>query len=507
MARRSTNAGRGQLSFTDALRGLQSLHDADDDGPGDDGGHDPDRPWTVSEACDRVNRALSDIEAGRPIRVEGEVGDCSIRDHWYFTLRDEHGAKLACSFFSQRRRASGGAPTPTVGMRVVATGRLEYWTKGGRLSLIVSKLEEAGLGDLHQRFERLKGDLEARGWFDPARRLPLPGFARSALVLTSASGAALHDLEETARRRWPGFRLLLAPIPVQGEAATPRIADAIRSARRRAPGLGVDAIVLTRGGGSLEDLWCFNEEAVAAAIVESREEAVRTHADGGPAPVPLVAAIGHEVDSSIAEFCADHRASTPTQAAMVLVPDAGEHREILDARLERIRLLTRRGLERAAGRLGLAAGHEVLRRPARLLDPHERRIAEASRRLRDTLRAHLEEGRRRLETAGIRHGAVSPATRLVAARESVDAAERRLTRAMASSLARRRERLGHLAARWRAVGPTEVLSRGYALVVDESGRPIRRSDEVAIGSRITATLAEGVLHATVDAREPDTDPA
>ncbi len=507
MARRSTNGTRGQLSFTDALRGLKSLQDpGDGDRPDASGDGGPDRPWTVSETCDRVNHALAGIESGRAIRVEGEVGDCSIRDHWYFTLRDEHGAKLACSFFSQRRRAAGGAPTPAVGMRVVATGRLEYWTKGGRLSLIVSDLREAGLGDLHQRFERLKQDLEDRGWFDPTRRLPLPRFARSALVLTSASGAALRDLEETARRRWPGFRMLLAPIPVQGEAATPLIAAAIRAARRRAPALGVDAIVLTRGGGSLEDLWCFNEEAVAAAIIESREEAVRLHAAGGPRPVPLVAAIGHEVDSSIAEFCADHRASTPTQAAMVLVPDASENRDVVEARFERLRLLVGRGLDRARGRMDLAARHEVLRRPARLLDPQRRRIEEATRRLRDAIGASEEAGRRRVETAGVRLESLSPAARLAAAGAVLDTAERRLSMATKAAVARRRDRLAHLAARWRSVGPSEVLSRGYALVLDESGRPIRDADEIAVGGRLTATLAKGSLRAIVESKETDAPP-
>lgn len=500
------------MSFTDALRGLQSLHDdapgdgaGDGDSPTGDGGDDA-RPWTVSETCDRVNRALSDLEGGREIRVEGEVGDCSIRDHWYFTLRDERGAKLACSFFSQRRRGGRGVPTPSVGMRVIATGRLEYWTRGGRLSLIVSNLQEAGLGDLHQRFERLKSDLEGRGWFDPARRLAMPRFATSALVLTSADGAARRDVEETARRRWPGFRLLLAPIPVQGEAATPRIAKAIRSARRAAPRLGIDAIIVTRGGGSLEDLWCFNEESVAAAIVESRIEAERRHAAGGPAPVPLIAAIGHEVDTSIAEFCADHRASTPTQAAMVLVPDAGEHADVLDAREDRLRLLVGRGLERAAGRLGLAARHEVLRRPARLLDPHRRRLDEASRELRDLAGDLVLARRRRLERTELRHVAISPQARLDRARRDLDAAAGRLARLGASLLDRRRDRVAHLAARWRSVGPAEVLARGYALVLDDDGRPVREAGQVPIGGRITARLGRGSIEAVVEKRTEVSEP-
>lgn len=483
------------------MRGLQSLHD---DGP-DDGstGGDGPRPWTVSEACDRVNQALASIESGREIQVEGEVGTCSIRDHWYFTLRDDRGATLPCSFFSQRRRLDRSAPTPALGMRVVATGRLEYWAKGGKTSLIVSRLRDAGLGDLHQRFERLKADLEARGWFEPSRRLPLPTFATSALVLTSGDGAARRDVEETARQRWPGFRWQLVSIPVQGQAAVPRIAEAIRRSRRLAPRLGAEAIILTRGGGSLEDLWCFNEESVAAAIVESRDEAIARHARGGPAPVPLIAAIGHETDVSIAEFCADHRASTPTQAAMVLVPDAAEHREVLEARADRLRLLVARTGERAAQRLAAAARHEILRRPERLLDPHRRRLDELAASLDRRVTATLDRPNRRLERAADRLSAVSPKQRLEQAIRATEVAAARLERAMARRIERWRDRMASQEARLRSVGPDSVLERGFAIVLDADGRAVRDADAVSPGDAITARLARGRVRATVDGVETD----
>jgi len=489
------------------MRGLQSLHDdanGDRDEPGTGAGTDDGpRPWTVSEACDRVNRALAEIESGREIRVEGEVGTCSIRDHWYFTLRDERGATLPCSFFSQRRRGDRGAPTPSLGMRVVATGRLEYWAKGGKTSLIVSRLREAGLGDLHQRFERLKADLEARGWFDPGRRLPLPTFATSAVVLTSGSGAARRDVEETARRRWPGFRLHLTSIPVQGDVAVPRIAEAIRRARRLAPRLGIEAIILTRGGGSLEDLWGFNEEAVAAAIVESRDEAIARHARGGPAPVPLIAAIGHETDVSIAEFCADHRASTPTQAAMVLVPDADEHRDVLDARDGRLGLLVDRTCERAHRRIDAAARHEIIRRPARLVDPHRRRLDDLAGRLARSVAVAVDRPTRRVETAAGRLAAVSPANRLERAIQTTDVAAGRLERALARRLERRRDRLEALEARLRGIGPDSVLERGFAILLDAAGRAVRDASALSAGDAVTARLARGRVTATVTGVDRD----
>jgi exodeoxyribonuclease VII large subunit len=506
VARRTPTGGSGQLSFTDAVRGLQSLHDdMGGGGPTEDPAEDPGdgpRPWTVSEACDRVNRALAEIESGREIQVEGEVGTCSIRDHWYFTLRDERGATLPCSYFSQRRRADRGAPTPALGMRVIATGRLEYWAKGGKTSLIVSRLREAGQGDLHQRFERLKADLEARGWFDPDRRLSLPTFATSALVLTSGDGAARRDIEETARQRWPGFRLHLVPIPVQGQAAIPRIADAVRRARRVAPMLGIDAIILTRGGGSLEDLWCFNEEAVAAAIIESRDSAIARHARGGPAPVPLVAAIGHETDVSIAEFCADLRASTPTQAAMVLVPDAGEHGDVLDARASRMRLLVERGHERAASRIAAAARHEILRRPDRLVDPHRRRLDDLADDLGRRISEIADRMTRRTDASAGRLAAMSPRHRLGEAIRATDVAANRLERAFARRLERWRDRLDAQDARLRGVGPDSVLERGFAIVLGEDGRAVRNANDLTAGDRITARLARGRVAATVTRTEP-----
>ncbi len=490
------------MSFADAMRSLRSEGDGVDppsveakESGGETG------PLTVTEACRRINAALLEIEGGREIRVEGEVGDCSLPGHWYFTLKDEQGSKLSCAFFSSRHRADRESPTPAVGMKVVVHGRPELYARGGRLSFIVTRMREAGLGDLHRRFERLKLDLRERGWFEPEWRLPLPTFARRLLLITSSDGAARRDVEETARRRWPGLEIVLMPVPVQGEAATPRIARAVREARRRAPALQADAIVLTRGGGSLEDLWCFNELEVAEAIFESRAEAVRLREAGGPEPVPMVAAIGHESDVSIAELVADHRASTPTQAAMVLVPDAEEQREYLAGREDRLRLLLQRTVERGWARLEIAGRHEMIRRPERILEPHRRRVAEAGDDLSRAVERGLDQRRVALDRLEARLKAAAPGRLLADSRRAMDEAAGRLRRVVADRMRTSRMRTAHLREQLRLVGPESVLGRGYALVRDAEGRAVRAAADLSSDDLIRVTLARGSIRARVQSTE------
>ena len=513
MARRPRNDG--QMSFTDALRGIQDAADDAGTPPSPPPPSPPPvvneetppetdpRPLSVTEACRRVNLALETIESGEPFEVEGEVGDCSLRDHWYFTLKDGGGSKLSCAFFSFRRRMDRNASEPRVGMKMVATGRPELYAKGGRLSFVVTRLREAGLGDLHQRFERLKGELRDRGWFDADQRIPLPTFARRILVLTSPDAAALRDVVETARRRWPGMELLLAPIRVQGDQATPEIARAVRLARKQAASLGADAIVLTRGGGSLEDLWCFNEESVATAIHESRVEALAAHRAGGAPPVPLVAAIGHESDVSIAELVADHRASTPTQAMMELVPEESEQREYLDGRASRLGLLLERIMERARGRCEVAARHEILRRPERMVEPHRRRMDEAGRELTVAVGRLVERADRRLERLGTRLLTVRPDRRINEESTRLDRAKHALGRVLSARIDSHRTRLDHLSGQLRVVGPESILARGYALVLDGSGQPVRAAGDLATGDVLTTRFQKGAAQVRVESVDRD----
>ena len=456
------------------------------------------RPYSVREVVTLLNRSLKDFDGGREINILGEVGSPRLSGHWYFTLKDATDAQISCSFFSQRRRLDPECATPELGQMVVATGRLEYWDRGGRLSLIVSRLRAEGEGDLHRRFERLKSTLADEGYFDPAARLPLPEFPRRLLMITSRDGAARRDVEATARQRWPGIEVLMHHVSVQGAAATPRIARAIHAARDRAAALGVDAIVVTRGGGSIEDLWCFNEREVADAIHHSRRRAIERHQRGGPPPVPVIAAIGHETDTSIAELAADARASTPTQAAMRLVPDAREHRGVLDARLARLRMLVEGRLERADARLAASARHELIRRPDRLVDPHLRQVEALQARIDTALRARLVVATMRTNRAESRLTASSPRNRSAMAANRIESDARRLHRAMANRLERHRTLVEHAARRLGSVGPEQVLDRGYSLTLDAEGRPLRDASRLDAGATVTTRLARGEFDATVD---------
>ena len=471
---------------------------ADPDPPASPAAPSAPRPYSVREVVTLLNRSLKDFDGGREINILGEVGSPRLSGHWYFTLKDATDAQISCSFFSQRRRLDPECATPELGQMVVATGRLEYWDRGGRLSLIVSRLRAEGEGDLHRRFERLKSTLADEGYFDPAARLPMPEFPRRLLMITSRDGAARRDVEATARQRWPGFEVLMHHVPVQGAAATPRIASAIHAARDQAAALGVDAIVVTRGGGSIEDLWCFNERAVADAIHHSRQRAIDRHRRGGPSPVPVIAAIGHETDTSIAELTADARASTPTQAAMQLVPDAREHRGVLDARLGRLRMLVTGRLERADARFAAAARHELLRRPERLVDPHLRRARELGIRLDAALRDRLDLAAARTTRAESRLAASSPRNRAAVAVSRIESDAQRLHRAMATLLERQRTLVEHASRRLVSVGPEQVLDRGYSLTLDAEGRPIRDASRLDAGVGVTTRLARGEFDATVD---------
>ena len=467
------------------------------------------KPYSVRQLVDLLNQTLSTIDGGRRIQVIGEVGSARLGDHWYFSLKDGSKAKIECSFFAQRRRLDPDAATPVVGSLVIATGQLEYWDQGGRLSLIVNQLREAGEGDLHRRFERLKTELNTAGYFDPAARLRLPSFPRRILMITSREGAARRDVEETARQRWPGLQILMHHVAVQGTLATPRIAAAIRKARAVAASLDIDAIVLTRGGGSLEDLWCFNERAVADAIFESRRIATARHLAGGPPPVPLISAIGHETDLTIADLVADHRTSTPTQAAMALVPDANEHRGILTGRAGRMRLLIERRWGECGARLEFASRHEVLRRPDRLLIPHRERIDGHERRLKAAIATQRVTQLARLERSGTRLERVAPKSQLAVASTALEAASDRLARAMRRRLAELGTSLNHAAQRLSSISPDQVLSRGYSLTLGADGRPIRSAAQLRDGDTVTTRLAAGDFDSEVVAIRPseDADPS
>ena len=394
-------------------------------------------PWPVAKLAGAIQAALAD-GLPRKLRVVGEISNLSARNHWFFSLKDGEASIRAVMFASAARRVAFEARD---GLSVVATGRVDYYGAQGSVQLYVDALQAVGEGELEAAFRRLAAELREEGLFDPERKKPLPAYPRAIAVVTSRSAAALQDVRDTARRRWPGCRLVLVDVRVQGAAAAPQIAAALGRLSREGAGLGIDAVLLTRGGGSIEDLWAFNETDVVRAVAACS--------------LPTVAAIGHETDTTLAELAADARCATPTQAAMTLVPDEAQLRE---------------------------------------------QTAQLHRRLSLSLTRRLEIARSRVEAAS-RHRLFSEPARLVAdARAKVDAAERRLHAAVPRRVAAARERLAAAERTLDAVGPRSVLARGFTWTTDDAGRPLRTAVDAAKADTLQTHFADGVVRSVPEER-------
>ena len=434
--------------------------------------------YTVS----RLNReARGLIEAGFGVLwLEGEVSNFSrpASGHWYFSLKDDM-AQLRCAMF--RNRNAGLAKVPRDGMQVLVRARVSLYEARGEFQLVVDHLEEAGEGELRRRLEQLKARLAAAGLFDVARKRPLPRLPTTIGIVTSPSGAALHDILQILGRRFPAATVLLYPVPVQGDGAADRIAAAIRlaSARRE-----VDVLVVGRGGGSLEDLWSFNEEVVARAIYDCA--------------MPVVSAVGHEVDVTIADLVADVRAPTPSAAAELVVPDAGEWLRSLDTTSTRLATAwSRRG----------SGWHETLdwarRRldqlhPAALLEQRTQRLDELGGRLSASLRTRVLQASHHLATRRAELLRESPAARVASLSQRVAVLSARLGPAAIAGLERVTAEFGSAARALQATSPLATLERGYAVVTRiPDGLVLKDATQASPGTEIETRLAHGRLRARV----------
>ncbi|MEX2217988.1 MAG: exodeoxyribonuclease VII large subunit [Phycisphaerales bacterium] len=468
----------------------------------------PDAPLTVSQLAGRISAAL---DAGLPakVRVIGQVTNFRDRTHWYFDLKDA-GAVVSCAMFQTQARKARF--TPTNGQEVIATGRVEFWDKAGKTSLIIDKLEPVGAGALELAFRALCDELKTLGWFDHNRKRPIPAFPRRVAVITSRTGAALQDVLDTARRRCCATDFYLLDARVQGDGAAAEVAAALRWLAHHHARLQLDAILVTRGGGSIEDLWAFNERVVAEAIIAS--------------PVPVVAAIGHETDTTIAELVADLRCATPTQAAVRLTPDGKALTEQLDSLTARLRAGAQRSLRDRRARVIQAARHPLIARPGELVDRARRALESLARHARTSITGRVRASANRLERLAGRLEAFRPAAlhaRRAAALESARArlaaaAARRLAANDLGSLAQRLElawdtraeredtRLQALARQLAAIGPMAVLRRGFSYTMREDGTLLRSPEGVAPGDRLRTRLAEGELRSRVEGDGPPPRP-
>lgn len=419
------------------------------------------------------------------IWVEGEITGLSQprSGHWYFGLKDAF-AQVRCAMFRNRNVLVRFRPAD--GQQVVIRARVSFFEARGEFQLVAEHIEPAGEGALRRAFEALKAKLDAEGLFDPARKKPLPAYPRRIGLVTSPGGAAVHDCLTVLRRRFPALPVVVYPVPVQGDGAAAEIARMLELADARAE---CDLLILTRGGGAPEDLAPFNDEAVARTIAGLR--------------TPLIAAIGHEIDFTIADFVADRRAPTPSAAAELASPDGTE----LAARLQRIAARSRGAIRRAneaartrlrhlAHRLARSHPTALLRQRAQRLDGLELRQRQAALRV-------IEGARQRLARAEARLRLLAPSVRLAVARARVAAAARRLAAAARAGLAHRRSGLAAAVASLDALSPLGTLQRGYALVRRaDDGRVVRSCDLAPPGTGVEVLLAEGVLDCRVDACTP-----
>ncbi|WP_163649836.1 exodeoxyribonuclease VII large subunit [Modicisalibacter sp. 'Wilcox'] len=409
--------------------------------------------------------------------VEGEVSSLArpASGHVYFTLKDDR-AQVKCALFRNRARFT---PALNNGDRVRLRGKVSLFEPRGDYQLIVEAVQPAGQGDLLAAFERLKHRLAAEGVF--ANRRPLPCPPRHLVVITSPTGAAIRDVLAVMAARWPLARVSVLPVPVQGKAAAPAIIRALALANADPR---FDAILITRGGGSLEDLWAFNDEHLARAIFHSR--------------LPVMAAVGHEVDVTLADFAADMRAPTPSAAAEQLVPDQHDLRRRLAALARRLAHAQQRRLEAEYQRLDHLRAR--LRHPGERLAGQRQRLEALDARLQRGLARRLAEERRRLVMLHRRLGAADPSRDVAQARQRLATLEARLHAVMPRQLERRREQLAARVRELQAVSPLAVLGRGYAILENAEGEVIRRSQDTRPGERLKARLGEGRLSVEVKRR-------
>lgn len=395
-----------------------------------------DRPiWSVTELNARVKGLLEMDPMLADVCVRGELSNYKIypSGHHYFTLKDSESS-LRCVMF--RAQASKLRFRPENGMGVTAFGRVAVYPRDGAYQLYCTGLMPEGMGDLQVAFEQLKAKLAAEGLFDPGHKKPLPPFPEKIAIVTSSAGAAIHDMIRILGRRWPMTKVLLLPVRVQGVEAPAEIAGAIRYANEFRV---ADLIITGRGGGSMEDLWAFNDERVARAIYESE--------------LPVISAVGHEPDVTISDYVADRRASTPSNAAEIAVPDQAELREIL-------------------------AGYALR------ADQSERKRLES---LREKLRGY--EGKRVL---------TDPTAGLDIRRQDLDHRQQRLLSAEERILSGKKQRFVALASSLDAMSPLRVLSRGYTVAAKESGALIRSAAELQVGDKLKLSFADGAADCRVE---------
>ena len=432
--------------------------------------------FTVSQLNQRAKQLLEITFSS--VKVEGEISNLSrpSSGHWYFTLKDK-GAQVRCAMF--RSRTAQVKFQPKEGDKIVVRGKVSLYENRGDYQLIVDAMKPAGEGQLQQAFIQLKQKLGAEGLFNPEHKQSLPAEIKRIAVITSPTGAAIHDILTVLNRRFPAIEVDIYPVQVQGQEAAQQMIWSINQVNSDAK---VDVIIVGRGGGSIEDLWSFNDENLARAIFHS--------------PLPIVSAVGHEVDFTIADFVADVRAPTPSAAAELLSPNQEEYISRLSALNSRLENSIQQQLQNKQWQLqsakrGLQHPGDKLSQYAQTLDMLELRLQQSQQNALNKLMQRLTKGQQRLQQQ-------SPANKLQKIEAQLGFLQQRLTRSMKQYLASKGERLQQNALLLNAVSPLQTLGRGYAILQTGTDAVIRDSHDVKKGDLISARIGHGKLELSVE---------
>ena len=435
---------------------------------------EPPQTLSVSQLNGLAKQLLEDCFA--QVNVTGELSTLSrpSSGHWHFTLKDDR-AQIRCAFFKGKNMRVNFSPEP--GKQVSVRGKVSLYEGRGDYQLIVDSMQPAGAGALAQAFEKLKQELLAAGWFDTETKKPLPDTIRHIAVVTSPTGAAIHDILSVLQRRWPSMQISVLPVLVQGEHAAKQIANAILQANiwQSQGRKDFDVILVSRGGGSLEDLWPFNERIVAEAIHNSA--------------LPVVSAVGHEVDFSISDFVADIRAATPSAAAELLSPDQSElvsKLHLLKGRLANSQL---RRINRWREQL-LSLSRRV-RDPRSQLREQSQRLDDLEIRLQRQWQQAQRQRKQRLIAVNQQLALLNPERQLKTKQKELSTLRERLQHAMNQQLKQPRVALKNMEQQLKALGPEQTLNRGYAIVQNASGTIIRDSKQLAQGQLLSVKFHHG----------------
>lgn len=430
---------------------------------------------TVSQLNRRARQLL---ETHMPLMwIEGEISNFArpSSGHWYFTLKDAN-AQVKCAMFRNRNQTVRNAPQQ--GQKVLIRARVSLYEGRGDYQVIAEHLEDSGVGALQQAFEALKHQLHQEGLFDPSYKKPLPTLAKHIGVITSPTGAAIRDILQVLRRRFPGTAVSIFPVAVQGVEAAPQIVHALQTANQLSQ---CDLLIVGRGGGSLEDLWPFNEESVARAIFASR--------------LPIISAVGHEVDITIADYVADLRAPTPSAAAELSTPDGSDMLQQFAGYEVLLEEAMERRLERNQEKLTSLAAR--LQHPGQKLQSQAQHLDSLEIRLQRVIQGQLQQQRQLLQHLETQLHHKTPTQKMQKLHERLSLLQQNLEQRMQQKLRDSQQALGQAAAVLDSVNPLSILQRGYSVTSNNKGDIINRTESVNVGDTLTTRLAEGSVESVV----------